>query len=328
MPAVSVIIPVFNVEPYMGRCARSLFSQTLEDIEYIFIDDCSPDRSIEIVKTILDTEYPNRKGQVRFHRMPVNSGQAAVRMQGISMASGDYVIHCDSDDYVLLPDAYKILYEKASSEDLDIVTCNYETERDGVVLETVSGKCSSVAQMLKGEAKWNLCCQLVRKSLFGEGFEAPVADMGEDMVISVQARLRAKRTGHIDQTFYRYCYRDSSIMNSSGTEAQLSRWKSLLNNALLLIELLQSSYGYSGMEPEIMHLKYYCRFYLKPFVQIPSYYQLWRNCFPEIDRLLLWSPAFSLEEKFWFVLIHLRLYYPVKRIMNRMKGRDQDRRSV
>ena len=45
MPAVSVIIPVYNVEPYIARCARSLFSQTMEDLEFIFVDDCTPDSS-------------------------------------------------------------------------------------------------------------------------------------------------------------------------------------------------------------------------------------------------------------------------------------------
>ena len=97
MPAVSVIIPVCKVEPYMARCARSLFGQTLDDIEFLFIDDCSPDRSIDVMREVL-AEFPARKDQVTVFRMPRNSGQAAVRMQGIALARGEYVIHCDSDD--------------------------------------------------------------------------------------------------------------------------------------------------------------------------------------------------------------------------------------
>ena len=75
MPAVSVIVPVYKVEPYIARCARSLFGQTLKDIEYIFIDDCTPDRSIEVLREVLE-EYPERKEQVRIFRMPENGGQA------------------------------------------------------------------------------------------------------------------------------------------------------------------------------------------------------------------------------------------------------------
>ena len=95
MPAVSVIIPVYKVEPYMARCARSLFSQTMEDLEFIFIDDCSPDRSIDVMREVLE-EFPERKDQVVVYRMPRNSGQAAVRMQGLALARGEYVIHCDT----------------------------------------------------------------------------------------------------------------------------------------------------------------------------------------------------------------------------------------
>lgn len=53
MPKVSVIVPVYGVEKYIERCARSLFEQTLDDIEYLFIDDCTPDKSIEILKNVL-----------------------------------------------------------------------------------------------------------------------------------------------------------------------------------------------------------------------------------------------------------------------------------
>ena len=53
MPKVSVIIPVYGVEKYIERCARSLFEQTLDDIEYLFIDDCTPDKSIDVLKRVM-----------------------------------------------------------------------------------------------------------------------------------------------------------------------------------------------------------------------------------------------------------------------------------
>ena len=62
MPKVSVIIPVYGVEKYIERCARSLFKQTLDDIEYLFIDDCTPDDSVDVLRNVLE-EYPNRKSQ-------------------------------------------------------------------------------------------------------------------------------------------------------------------------------------------------------------------------------------------------------------------------
>ena len=64
MPKVSVVIPVYGVEKYIERCARSLFEQTYDNIEYIFVDDCTKDRSIEILQKVLE-DYPNRKNQVK-----------------------------------------------------------------------------------------------------------------------------------------------------------------------------------------------------------------------------------------------------------------------
>ena len=108
-PKVSIIVPIYRVEEYIERCAESLFAQTFDDIEYIFVDDCSPDKSVEILQRTLE-KYPHRKRLTRIERLSSNSGQAAVRRQGIQLASGDYTVHCDSDDwmdvhanYILLP---------------------------------------------------------------------------------------------------------------------------------------------------------------------------------------------------------------------------------
>ena len=78
MPKISVIIPVYKVEQFIERCAISLFEQTLDDIEYLFIDDCSPDNSVEIIKNVL-MRYETRKDSVRIISMQKNCGQAAVR---------------------------------------------------------------------------------------------------------------------------------------------------------------------------------------------------------------------------------------------------------
>ena len=96
---VSVIIPVYGVEKYIERCAISLFEQTLDSIEYIFINDCTPDKSIDILKGII-AKYPKRAPHVRILNMLRNSGQAAVRITGLKNTKGNYIAHCDSDDWV------------------------------------------------------------------------------------------------------------------------------------------------------------------------------------------------------------------------------------
>lgn len=127
MPKVSVCVPIYNVEKYIEKCARSLFEQTLDDIEYIFINDCTPDRSVEILRAVLK-EYPHREAQTRIIDHTTNQGLAAARNTGLKAATGEYIIHCDSDDWVDT-DMYKAMYDKAQAENADIVCCNYTEER-------------------------------------------------------------------------------------------------------------------------------------------------------------------------------------------------------
>lgn len=121
-PKVSVIVPVYKVADYVERCAVSLFEQTLTEMEIIFIDDCSPDNSIEIINKTLE-RYPNRKDSVKIIKMPVNGGLATARRVGIQSAVGEYVIHCDSDDWVDL-NLYESMYNKAIETNADIVVCD------------------------------------------------------------------------------------------------------------------------------------------------------------------------------------------------------------
>lgn len=82
-PKVSIIVPIYRVEEYIERCAESLFAQTFDDIEYIFVDDCSPDKSVEILQRTLE-KYPHRKRLTRIERLSSNSGLPAVRDKGFN----------------------------------------------------------------------------------------------------------------------------------------------------------------------------------------------------------------------------------------------------
>lgn len=119
-PLLTVIIAVYKAEKYIERCARSLFGQSLESMEFIFIDDCSPDRSIEVVKSVLE-DYPMRKNQVKFLKNQVNSGVATTRHNAMEAAIGMYVTHCDPDDYILDTNSYELLINQALNEDADIL---------------------------------------------------------------------------------------------------------------------------------------------------------------------------------------------------------------
>ncbi len=117
--SVSIIVPIYNVEKYIERCAVSLFEQDFEDIEYIFVNDCTPDNSIQILEEVIE-KYPNRKSNVKIIHYKANKGLGSARKTGLEQATGEYVLHIDSDDWVEL-DMVLCLYNKAIETDADIV---------------------------------------------------------------------------------------------------------------------------------------------------------------------------------------------------------------
>ena len=121
-PLITVIVPVYKVAPYIEKCARSIFEQTFKSLEIFFINDCTPDNSVEIIERVLN-DYPQRQSLTRIISLPRNSGQAEVRRRGIIEATGEYIIHCDGDDWVDL-DLYEKLYQKAILCNADIVVCD------------------------------------------------------------------------------------------------------------------------------------------------------------------------------------------------------------
>lgn len=96
---VSVLVPVYGVEKYIERCARSVFEQTYHNLDIVFVDDCTPDHSIDVLKRVLD-EYPERKPQTRIIRHKMNRGLAAARNTAVAAATGEFIMHVDSDDSV------------------------------------------------------------------------------------------------------------------------------------------------------------------------------------------------------------------------------------
>lgn len=122
-PKISIIIPVYNAEKHIEKCARSLFEQTLFSVEYIFVDDCSSDNSVDVVKTVLN-DYPERKEQCVFLCLDKNSGPATARNKGLEEAKGDYIYFCDADDW-LDSSMLEEMLSLAEKEKADIVICDF-----------------------------------------------------------------------------------------------------------------------------------------------------------------------------------------------------------
>ena len=116
-PAVSVIIPLYNAEEYIGECLDSILAQTLENYELIVVDDCSTDNSLEIVQSYVQ----KFGGRLQIFKLAENAGGAfKPRNEGIKISRGEYLLFVDSDD-LLTPSALESMYHSAKKFDADIV---------------------------------------------------------------------------------------------------------------------------------------------------------------------------------------------------------------
>lgn len=123
-PKISIITPVYNAELFIEKCVTSLFEQTLDDLEYIFVDDCSTDDSMHVLGNII-AKHPRKNRCVKILKQSKNKGQAAARNLGIMQAKGEYVGFVDSDDWVS-PSLYETLYKNAKRENALISCCGVE----------------------------------------------------------------------------------------------------------------------------------------------------------------------------------------------------------
>ncbi len=213
MPKVSVIIPIYNAEKYISRCAKSLLEQTLQDIEYIFVDDCTPDNSINILNEIIES-YPHRKNQIKIIHHPENKGSGAARNTGLTNANGEYVIHCDSDDWVE-PEMYEEMYLKGIADNADIVTCDFLTERKDktkyVTQYYPDDPYTNIKSILNQKLHSGVWSKLIKRSIYTDNQLQYIdgIDLWEDLLMATKTFLKAKKISYINKAFYHY-NRDNS----------------------------------------------------------------------------------------------------------------------
>lgn len=285
MPKVSIIIPVYGVEKYIERCARSLFEQTLDDIEYLFIDDCTPDKSVEILKRVLE-EYPHRKSQVVIHRMEQNSGQAKVREWGMRNATAEYIIHCDSDDWVDM-DMYRIMYEEAKRTDADIVMCGYKAT-DGVRVfnecyHQQTNKAKLLSSLLILHESWSVWNKMCKRSLYDSDIVYPTLAMGEDMVLTTQMVLNAQRIAVVNKALYNYFYNPNSITKVQSESSRYKHWKDSAENAKIVFSIFKKKGLEHEYANELVYLKFLQKELAGDLARKKKYSKEWLEMFQEIN---------------------------------------------
>ena len=120
---VSILVPIYNVEKYLPKCLESVFAQTYKNVDYVFVDDCSSDNSLNVLKqSLAKNNIPDDKYTIVSHS--INEGIAVSRADCIANAKGDYVQFVDSDDWIE-PTMTQEMVDATKNGEVDIVGCHY-----------------------------------------------------------------------------------------------------------------------------------------------------------------------------------------------------------
>ena len=204
---VSVLMPVYNVENYLGKTVDSVFSQTYGNMEYVFVDDCSQDNSLQVLRdAIARHRIDSSRCTVISHEQ--NEGIAVSRADCISHAHGDYVLFVDSDDWITA-DAVEQMVRATQDGRMDIVGCDfmkdYTSGRTTSHHENYAESChENLLRCLNYDIATTLWKLLIRRSLFDNITITPHVDIVEDYIISVKLYHYAKRFAAVHQAFYHY----------------------------------------------------------------------------------------------------------------------------
>ena len=207
---LSIIVPVYKVEEYLGECVDSLLSQTIDDYEIILVDDGSPDNSGKIA----DEYAAVNPDMIRVLHID-NGGQGRARNFAPDIAKGDFVGFVDSDDWVT-HDMYEKMYTCATETGADVVVCDF-LER------FVDGRESVLPASLQDNwlgSAGSSCNKIFRRSLVG-ALRFPVGLWYEDFYFSAVMLLRSKHTEFIAEPLYIYRRGQESTMHNNNAAKNL-----------------------------------------------------------------------------------------------------------
>ena len=208
MPKVSIVCPVYNAESYVEDCVNSCLSQTLADIELIFVDDGSRDGSLQVLHRLME-------GDPRLKVLSQkNAGAAAARNNGLSHASGEFVFFIDADDYIPSETALERLYEAATTRGVEIAGGSMCIDRSGKVdFDSLHGAAldsfskEEVREYSDYQYDYDFTRYIYSRSLIERsGARFPERSQFEDPVFFVKIMLAAGRFATIPDAVYAYRY--------------------------------------------------------------------------------------------------------------------------
>ncbi len=281
VPAVSVIIPLYNAEKYIGECLESVLNQTFQNFEVIVVDDCSTDESPAIVESYLE----KFGGRLNILSMEKNSGCGALpRNKGMRFSRGEYISFLDNDD-LITPTALEELYTLAKKYDADVVYCenNYRIYADGsglhkkdfpgnLLVEKPTFEPENfperVQRILQGKYRPPQWLKFVRRSLiFEHALFFPNTRPSDDDIWTYALVFYARKFLRVPNLTHIYRLTEDSIMRKKKTPQQeIKFWLNpvffglkSLDNFLGKLEFFQTNpqYRYALLE-RFLNIEFYC----------------------------------------------------------------------
>lgn len=325
---ISVIMPVYNVQEYIEKCVRSLFEQTYSNIEYIFVDDCGQDHSMEVLHSLIK-EYPERESRVLVLTHLENKGLPAARNTGLRAASGDYIYHCDSDDWTD-KELLQLLIERAEEVDADVVFCDlYNVSGNNMSVYHQSKK-ENYVEYLKdffiGYSQGSVCNKIFKRALFTDnGITFPEGyPMLEDLRTVVQLYYFANKIEYIPRALYYYVKTRSSSVSGANYQKSKKISEDRIENVKGIQNFLQKK-KIQGIDCELGLLKLGAKQNLLINADSVKIFKQWIDIFPEANQYVGKSTlpiyykiiAWSALKEIWIIPY---MWIKVKNIKNNISG--------
>ena len=312
---VSILIPFYNVEKYVGRCVESLFTQTYQNIEYVFVNDCTPDKSAEVIQNYIEKYQVSERCKMITHQ--TNQGISASRNDCLDNMSGDYFLFVDSDDYID-NDMVELLVKAAISEDADISGCGYIEEYSDHSVHFPQKYTNDHLEMMRAitmltikGVMWKL---LIRSRIVTEHKDEvrfiPDRNMVDDYLFCCQVFYYAQRFAGVDRCMYHWIqYNPNNYTHTTifAVESQAA--------AIRKVEAFYREKGiYELVKEELNQRKFISKLPLlldKNCMDVP----LWRTLFPESNTCRK-NEYFSYKHKILFIIAESPFYWMISLMKN------------
>lgn len=238
---VSIIVPVYGVEKYIEHCARSLFAQTYNNCEFIFVNDCTKDNSMIVLDAVINS-FPCISGKVVIINHLTNFGLAQARNTGVKSASGSFIMHVDSDDFIEPETVEECVYSiKMNNADAVIFGMRH-IFKNGTRIEhvkVVSEHTEYIKSLIQRDCMVCICGGIYKKSLYVDYniWAIPGLNMGEDYATKPRLLYNAKRIVALDKPFYNYNHINENSYTLTISPSRISNIESAI---IVLSEFFQS----------------------------------------------------------------------------------------